>query len=399
MGVSGGDVAAGRAPAGPLPRTPAAAALDDALVVDVLSRLAGAPSRVAAADAVLPLLLDVPGVRAAAVVVRDGARALVVGSAGYGCGPMSAGAALPLDAGLPVTEAVRTGRTVVQGTGPSWVAAPFGARSGALLLSMTTAPVQSPPELARLQRIARGLGDALHRAGEQERAVADLAVLAARLAAVPTGGGVTVRSLPYDGAAGGDLALCLPDGRGGRWLLVADVCGSGLPAAVVARGVQAAFAALAPLVDGPAALLAAADRALRTTVEPGLFVTALAVHEQAGRLRVASAGHPPLLLLRPDGPVPVDVEPGLPLALEGGPAPACAEVHVELRDDEVLLLHSDGLVDRRGAAGPRTADPLAVVRGLPRHDLEELADDVLAAVEELGAQGDDVTLVLARPLR
>jgi hypothetical protein len=398
VGVSGGEGAAGRAPAGPLQRTPAPAALDDALVVDALSRLAGAASRADAADAVLPLLLDVPGVRAAAVVVRDGDRAVVVGSAGYGCGPMSPGAELPLSAGLPVTECVRTGRTVVQGNGPSWVAVPLGGRAGGLLLSMTTAPVQLPAELARLHRIARGLGDALHRAGEQERAAAELAVVASRLAAGPAPDGITVRSLPHAGPAGGDLALCLPDGRGGRWLLVADVCGSGLPAAVVAGSVQATFTALAPYVDGPAALLAAADRALRTCVRPGLFVTALAAHERQGRLRVASAGHPALLLVRSGGAVPVEVEPGLPLALESEDGAVHEEEACALLGDEVLLLHSDGLVDRRTAAGAVTADPLALVHGLPSDDLEVLAEAVLAAAEELGAAGDDVTLLLARPL-
>lgn len=390
---------AGTAPAGPLSRTPGLAALDDALVVDVLSRLAGADSRAAVADAALPLLLDVAGVRAAAVVLRDGSRAVIAGSAGYGCGAMSPGGVLPLDAGLPVTEAVRTGRRVVQGTGPSWVAVPFGGRAGALLLSMSSAPVRSPGELARLERVARGLGDALARTGELERVLADLAVVTSRLAPPAAADGVTVRTLPYDGQVGGDVALCLPDGRGGRWLVVADVCGAGLPAAVVANSVTATLTALTPYVDGPVALLDAADAGLRSTVGAGLFVTALAVHEAGGALRVASAGHPPLLLLGPAGPVLVEPEPGVPLALESDERPVRGEVTVAVPADAVLLLHTDGLLDRRGPEGARAADPLALVAGRPLGDLEELADGVLAAAEDLGAQADDVTLMLARPLR
>lgn len=395
----GGERTAGRAPAGPRPHTAAAAALDEALVLDALSRLAGAATRAAAADAVLPLLLDVEGVRATAVVLREGSGAVIAASAGYGCGQMSPGEVLPLDAGLPVTEAVRTGRTVAQGSGPSWVAVPLGGRAGALLLSMTGPPLQSPAALGCLQRIVRGLGAALARTGEQERALADLAVVTSRLTPPPVPDDVTVRTLPYDGPVGGDVALCLPDGRGGRWVVVADVCGAGLGAAVVGRSAAATFTALAPYVDGPAALLEAADRALRSAVGPGLFVTALAVHERDGLLRVASAGHPPPLVLAACGPVPVEVEPGLPLALESDESPARRGVPVPVPDDGVLLLHTDGLLDRRGPEGPVAADLLALVAGRPLGDVEALADAVLAAAQAVGAPGDDVTLVLVRPLR
>jgi hypothetical protein len=351
----GQEGAAGTAAAGPLPRTPTV--LDDALVIDVLSRLAGAASRVAAVDAVLPL---------------------------------------PLDAGLPVTEAIRTGRTVVQGGGPSWVAVPFGGRTGAVLLSLSTPPPQAPTEQARLQRIARALGDALQRAAYQERASAALEVVATR-SAPPAVDGAVLRSLPYEGPVGGDVALCVPDGHGGRWAVVADVCGAGLPAAVVARSVHAALAAALPYVDGPAGLLSATDRALRAALEPGLFVTALVVHEVDGRVRVASAGHPLLVVLSPQGAQVVEADPGLPLALEGAPPTRPADLSLQLRGDEVLLLHSDGLLDRRRAGGPVSADPLALVAGAPLHDLEALADRVLAAADRVGAAGDDVTLLLVPP--
>ena len=137
----------------PAARTPPAERLDDALVLDVLSRLAGAGSAADVAAAVLAPLVELDGVRAACVVVRDGEDAVVVGSAGYDCDSMAPGARLPLGAGLPVTEAVRTGRTVVQGTGPSWAAVPSGrVRRGALLLSLTDPPPGDEP-LRRLERI------------------------------------------------------------------------------------------------------------------------------------------------------------------------------------------------------------------------------------------------------
>lgn len=81
------------------------------VLVEALTQLAGAGDRLDVAEAALPLLLGLPGVRAAVVVERSGPDVVVQGSAGYDCGDMGPGARLPLDAGLPVTEAVRTDRT------------------------------------------------------------------------------------------------------------------------------------------------------------------------------------------------------------------------------------------------------------------------------------------------
>ena len=402
--VSGdSDVGADAAAAGP--RVLAPARIDAELVVDVLAALAGADSVADVAAVGLPLLVDAPGVRAAAVAVRDGGRVVVLGSCGYGCGAMSPGAVLPLDAGLPLTEAVRTGRTVVQGTGPGWVAVPFvrgSARGGALLLSLDAPPPETAAETGRLHRIARALGDALQRANAQSQAFADLALVTASLSVAPPpapGWDVAVRSRPHDGVVGGDTALCLSDERGGHWLLAADVCGSGLAAAVIGRTVQATFTALAPYVDGPSALLDAVDRAVRPVVGPGCFVTAVAVRAVDGVLHVASAGHPVPLLLTPSGAAPVPVQPGPPLALETGYAPRCPQVAQPLPDAAVVLLHTDGVTDRRGAGGPVPADLAALVDGLPLDDLDALADAVLRAADDVGPPGDDASLLLARPSR
>jgi hypothetical protein len=390
-------------PAVPPPVLPAPVRVDVELVVAVLERVAGADTSEAVASAVLPPLLDLPGVRGAAVVVRERSWALVVGSAGYDCGPMSPGGVLPLDLGLPVTEAVRTGRTVVQGRTPSWVAVPFSRERfgpGALLLSLEAEPPQAPQELSALARIARAVGDAIDRAKAQDRLQADLASVTARLVDVQEpvpGWQVAVRSKPYDGPVGGDVVLCLPDDRGGVWLLAADACGSGLTAAVVGHTVSATFTALAALAPGPAELLTAADRPLRSVVPPDGFVTAVAVHVSDGQLSVATAGHPAPLLLTRRGAEPVPVEAGPPLALETGAAGQRPVLSRDLPAGAALLLHTDGLVDRRGDDRPLIADPLHLVRWLTCDDLEAFADAVLAGAELVGAAGDDVSLLVARP--
>jgi len=389
------------APVG-LPRQPGDAAftLGLPLLADILAALAGADAASSVAAAGLPLLLDQPGVRACAVLVRTASDAVVLASAGYDCGIMAAGMTLPLDAGLPVTEAISTSRLVVRGTGPSWVAVPFGRRrTGALLLSLTSAPPGAADDLARLHRLARALGDALDRAGRQERAVVELADVALRLApTVPAGTGldVAVRCLPIEGVVGGDVALCLPDPRGGHWLFVADVCGAGLLGALTARSVATAAVAVAPFVDGPEQLLAAVERAVRPDVGAGSFVTAVAAHLTGGRLRVASAGHPPPLLLTSTAAATLSLDPGEPLALEIGAGVARRTTTYDLPVDAVLLLHTDGLTERCTDAGTRVVEALELVPAGCDGSLDAVADRVLAAAQTAGEAGDDVSLLLVR---
>lgn len=373
-----------------------AVVIPTSVLVEAMTAVAAAGTRFDVAHASLPLLVDQPGVRAAAVVERALAEVVVQGSVGYGCGAMAPGQRLPLDAGLPVTEAVRTDRTVILGQGPSWVALPFPPRrSGALLLSLHGAP---PVELDGLTSLARALGEALQRARAGERALADVAQLTAALAPAPVDGSpveAVSRSVPVDGPVGGDVLLCLPDGRGGSWLVAADVCGSGVHAALIARSVAATATAVAPYCPGPAALLQDLERCLRPVVGPDSFVTAVVVHLDAQGCTVACAGHPAPLLLSSSGAVAVDVAPGPPLALATGPAEPWQESATAVLPGTVLLLHTDGLTDRDGG---HDADPLALVDGLPVDDLPTLVEQVLAAAERIGPAIDDVSVLVVRPM-
>ena len=379
-----------------------AVVVPDVVLLEGIMAVAAAGTRLGVAEAALPLLLELPGVRAAAVVARAGSDLVVQGCAGYDCASMGPGERLPLDAGLPVTEAVRTDRTVVRGTGPSWVAAPFRRRgAGGLLLSLTGAP---PEDVAPVEVLARAVGDALLRVQDTELALADLARLTASTASGPQVDpaldpalAVVARSLPLDGVAGGDVLLALPDARGGSWLVAADVCGSGPTAAVVARSVATAVRALAPYCAGPAALLAELERSLRPDVAPGSFVTALVVHLGRHGTAVSSAGHPPPLLLRSSGAEVLAISSGPPLALETHSGEPREQVPVELPAGGLLLLHTDGLVDRQGARG---ADPLALLPAGAPDDATTVVEAVLAAAERAGAAADDAAVMVARvPVR
>lgn len=374
-----------------------AAGVPTGVLVEGLAALAAAGTRLEVGEAALPVLLGLPGVRAAAVVARTGSDVVVQGSAGYDCGAMAPGSRMPLDAGLPVTEAVRTARTVVRGPGPSWVAAPFRRRrAGALLVSLDAPP---PEDTGPVEVLARAVGDALDRVHGTELALADLALLTAGAVSaadvdpsLDPALEVAARSLPRDGVAGGDVLLALPDGRDGSWLVAADVCGSGPAAAVLARSVTTAVRALAQHCSGPAALLTELERCLRPVVGPGAFVTALVVHLGPRGAHAASAGHPVPLLLQPSGARALVVPAGPPLALETGEGDTPEQVALDVVPGSLLVLHTDGLVDRDGARG---TDPLRLLpTGLtgPADVLEQ----VLAAAARAGAATDDAAVLVAR---
>ena len=374
------------------------------LVVAALTALAGADTTVDVANACLPLVMELPGVRATAVVQRVGRDVVVVGSAGYDCGMMAPGAPLPLDAGLPVTEAVRTGQPVTMGPGPGWIAAPFGWGtdvSGGFLLSLDVAPPDEPAVVERFSQLARGIGAALRRTVARERADSEAALVTSLLAPDDVAAVFhesATRRLPLDGMVGGDVVLCLDEG-GAAWLVAADVCGSGLPAAMVASAVRTAVHTALPNVDGPAQLLHAVDAGVRPAVGSDSFVTAAVVRLAHGIAHVASAGHPLPVLLGPDGPVPLAVDPAPPLALDAPGVTSIAEATWPVPPGSVLLLHTDGLTDRRTADGVRMLEPTALCAGIDTTSLGEAADALLAAADAVAPASDDVSLLLVRAAR
>jgi serine phosphatase RsbU (regulator of sigma subunit) len=187
---------------------------------------------------------------------------------------------------------------------------------------------------------------------------------------------------------GGDWydAIPLPDGR--LMLVVGDVAGHGLEAAITMGQVRSAARALAPAYQ-PADLLAALDQFVCSTISEPLATAVVAVIDPARRaLRYCQAGHPPPLLRQPDGSVTVlDEAGGLLLGLATSERP---ESEITFDPGSCLVLYTDGLVERRDdpsvgtgidrlasqLAGPLPAEPaqlceLLVREGLPSQGRED----------------------------
>lgn len=209
---------------------------------------------------------------------------------------------------------------------------------------------------------------------------------------------VAVRHQPMTAVAGDFWDFVAADGRVG--LLVADVSGHGVPAALVASMVKVAFEAQRGVAAQPAEVVAGMNAALCRVLD-GPFVTAIyaSLSPGEGRLRFAGAGHPPALLWRA-GPRRAErlSENGLLMGFDGAARYAAGEVAVEPGDR--LLLFTDGLMEAADARDEqfgleRLERVLADGAAL---DPEALADRLLAELRGFrGAPGfeDDLTLLVA----
>ena len=187
-------------------------------------------------------------------------------------------------------------------------------------------------------QLIRGLGAASQRlTGEIEaaRAVQQLLLPGASL---QSGNGFKVDAV-YEPASevGGDFYQALRFSDGGHVVLVGDVSGKGLRAAMV---VSVAIGALrGETSSSPAAILARLNQVL-TGHAGGGFVTCCCLrYEEGGRVVAASAGHPNPYL---DG-IEVELDAGLPLGIAADAA--YHEMELRLLPGSQITLVSDGVVE------------------------------------------------------
>jgi hypothetical protein len=193
---------------------------------------------------------------------------------------------------------------------------------------------------------------------------------------------------------GGDWydAVPLPDGR--IVLIVGDVAGHGLEAAITMGQMRSAARALAP-VHEPAALLEALDRFICTTISEPLATTAVVTIDPAERtLRYCLAGHPPPLLRGPDGTVSTLGEAtGALLGLETHNRP---EEVVTFAPDSSLVLFTDGLVERRDETfDAGIARLAATLKATPPPDPASLCDALVEQSVPHNGRDDDVAILSA----
>ncbi|MFD6836693.1 PP2C family protein-serine/threonine phosphatase [Streptomyces diastaticus] len=201
---------------------------------------------------------------------------------------------------------------------------------------------------------------------------------------------------------GGDFYDVHPEaGEAGASLVVlGDVCGKGLDAAVLTGRIRNTLQALLPMADDHPRVLRMLNDSLLSSHHTrfATLVLASAIRDgDAVRLDLTSAGHPPPLLVRADGTVEAaDTRGSLVGAL---PEVEATTARVTLRAGETCLLYTDGVTEARG--GPfgdrmfgeeRLREALAECAGMPAEAVVERVQ-MLATQWVGGGEHDDMAMV------
>ncbi len=209
---------------------------------------------------------------------------------------------------------------------------------------------------------------------------------------------LAVRYQPMTAVAGDfyDFAVLGPDRIG---ILVADVSGHGIPAALVASMVKVAFSTEAAHTTDPAEVMAGMNRTLCGNMERSFVTAVFAVIDSArGTLLYANAGHPPLLLAS-SGDVYAGEEHGLMLGVF--PQAAYTNAEVALAPGDCVFLFTDGVPETQDPSGAflDTDRVKAWLRSHRGESAQRIADLTLRGLEDWRGSAsfdDDVTFVVAR---
>jgi sigma-B regulation protein RsbU (phosphoserine phosphatase) len=177
-------------------------------------------------------------------------------------------------------------------------------------------------------------------------------------------------------------------------LLIADVSGHGVPAALIASMVKLAAASQRAFAGNPSRFLSGMNSALMGNTQ-NQFVTAAYVHlnSESGELRYSAAAHPPLLLLR-NGRVTQIENNGLMLAAFASTSYSTA-IH-KLEAGDRMVMYTDGILEASNPAGDFFGQEALCDLLKRTRDLSPAmaADSVVSSVREWSEKPDDDLTVL-----
>ena len=195
---------------------------------------------------------------------------------------------------------------------------------------------------------------------------------------------------------GGDWFDAVPLSGNRLALIVGDVMGHGIRAAATMGQLRTVARTLATLDMTSDQVLTRLDETA-TDIGEGQFATCVcALYDPADRsCTIASAGHlPPVLVTPHASPRLVELPPGLPLGIGGV---EFQSVTITVPQDSILVLYTDGLIERRGQDIDEGMALLCRTLADPGRNLEEACDAVLAALETEDAE-DDIAVIMAHVL-
>jgi phosphoserine phosphatase RsbU/P len=199
-------------------------------------------------------------------------------------------------------------------------------------------------------------------------------------------------------AVGGDFYEFVPVDQHRIGLLVADVSGHGVPAALIAAMIKTAVQSVVACAASPREVLRGLDRILFHQLR-GQFVSAayLWLDTEARMARYSAAGHPPLLCFRNGELKRIESNGLLFGVIPGTDYPVC---EMPLHSGDRFLLYTDGVTEPENASGEAFGDHRleAAVRSRPFCKPSELSTQLVGEIRNWQGppegQQDDITLLV-----
>ncbi len=184
--------------------------------------------------------------------------------------------------------------------------------------------------------------------------------------------------------------------------VIADVSGKGVPAALFMAVTKTLLKAKSGMTADPALMLTSLNNELARDNEMTMFVTVFCavLNVASGRIRYASGGHNPAVVIASDGSMRLVGEP------KGLVVGALEDITYEtgdlvLQKGEYLFLYTDGVVEAQNSRGEFFGDDRMLAALAEGRDLnaKALTDSVLQAVTAFAGeadQSDDITMLALR---
>lgn len=200
---------------------------------------------------------------------------------------------------------------------------------------------------------------------------------------------------------GGDYYDFLDLGPGRLGVLLADVSGKGVAAALLTANLQASFRSQLELgMKHPKALLASVNKLFHESTPAEYFATMFFAEyrDHTRELRYINCGHPAALLVRATGAIEHLEATALPIGIFG--SWKCEENSVILAPGDVLIAFSDGVLEAGVERGEEFGEArlIEALQAARTGELEHLLDSIIGEVLRFSpeVQSDDVTLVALR---
>jgi phosphoserine phosphatase RsbU/P len=185
-------------------------------------------------------------------------------------------------------------------------------------------------------------------------------------------------------------------------ILVADVSGHGVNSAMLSGMVKALAASLSIAVLEPGELLAGLDVSAEQYFPEGYFCTGfyLIADEETGLVRYAGVGHPPAIVVGPNGPRTLPSNPGM---LGIGMVDGTAGATDRIEPGESLVIYTDGLTDAMDSADAvfgeaRLTTLLQSHYGADPAEILNKVDTALSNHTAPGRPADDINIIVLQHL-